>query len=128
MMTQITNWQPTAEAFSKAADLGRSNLDALVQSNQAYLAGMQDLAGLYAAAVQGFAQQASENAKALAAVKAPQDILTVQAELTRATVERSLNEGAKLQQAVQKLVQEVYAPLTRQVTAAVTQTKFASAA
>ncbi|WP_157986027.1 phasin family protein [Teichococcus vastitatis] len=89
MTAHITHWQPTADAMSKttqaATELGRSNLEALTQSAQASVAGMQDLGRLYVAAVQGLMQQAMESTKAFAGARTLQDVLAVQANLTRAS-------------------------------------------
>ena len=114
--------KPAAEAFSKAstgaAEFGRGNLEAAAQSAQAYLTGMQDLGRRYAAAVQGLTQHALEGGQAFAGVKSLQDAMALQANLARASVERTLGEGAKLQQAALSLTEQVYAPLTRRATAA----------
>ncbi|MDJ0391196.1 phasin family protein [Roseomonas sp. E05] len=132
MSTQITAWQPTAEAMSKTThavtELGRGNLEALTRSTQAYVTGMQDLNRLYVTAVQGLMQQAVESTKAFAAAKTPQDVLAVQAELTRASIGRILSEGTKLQQAAQKMAEQISAPLTQRAAAAVEQRKLAQAA
>ena len=114
--------KPAAEAFSEAstgaAEFGRGNLEAAAQSAQAYLTGMQDLGRRYAAAVQGLTQHALEGGQAFAGVKSLQDAMALQANLARASVERTLGEGAKLQQAALSLTEQVYAPLTRRATAA----------
>ncbi len=132
MTAHITHWQPTADAMAKttqaATQFGRSNLEALTQSAQASVAGMQDLSRLYVAAVQGLMQQTMESTKAFAGAKTPQDVLAVQANLTRASIERMLGEGAKLQQAAQKMVEQASAPLTRRVAAAAQQAKLTQAA
>src|ERR671916_3464807 len=95
--------KPAAEGFSEAstgaAEFGRGNLEAVAQSAQAYLTGMQDLGRRYAAAVQALTQHALEGGQAFAGVKSLQDAKALQASLARASVERALAEGAKLQQA-----------------------------
>jgi phasin family protein len=132
MMTQITNWQPKVEAMSKAgnfmAAFGRGNLAALTQSTQAYMAGLQELSRLQVAMVQGLTHQAVENATALASAKTPQDVLAVQTNLARASIQRFLSEGTKLQQAAQTMVEQISAPLTQRVVAAAAQTKLVQAA
>ena len=64
--------KPAAEAFSEAstgaAEFGRGNLEAVAQSAQAYLTGMQNLGRQYAAAVQGLTQHAVEGGRAFAGV------------------------------------------------------------
>ena len=123
---------PAVEAFARAsggaAAFGRGNLEAVAQSAQAYLAGMQDLGRQYVAAMQGLTRHALEDANAFAGVKSPQDAMALQASLARASVERALGEGAKLQQAALALTERVHAPLTRRATAALEQTKLARAA
>jgi phasin family protein len=110
-----------------AMTFGRGNVAVLTQSMQACVARLQDFSRLQVAIVQSMTQQAVENAHALAAVKTPQDLLPVQANLTRASIERFLSDGAKLQQAAQKMKEQASAPLTEHVAAAVTQTKLAHA-
>ena len=117
-----------AEASNGAAELGRGNLDAVAQSAQAYLTGMQDLGRQYVAAVQGLTQHALEDAKAFAGVSSLQDAMALQASLARASVERALGEGAKLQQAALALTERVHAPLARRATAALEQTMLSRAA
>ncbi|MBV1796476.1 phasin family protein [Siccirubricoccus sp. G192] len=125
-------WKPAAEAFSKATsgatEFGRGNLEAVTQSTQAYLTGMQDLSRQYFAAMQGLTQHAVEGAKAFAGARSLKDAMAVQANLARASVELALGEGTKLQQAALKVTEQVYAPLTQRTTAALGQTKFARAA
>jgi hypothetical protein len=126
------NLKPAAEAFAKAsngaAEFGRGNLEAVTQSAQAYLTGMQDLGRRYVAAMMGLTQHALDDAKAAAGVKSLQDAMALQASLARASVERAFGEGAKLQQAALALTERVHAPLTRRATTALGQTKLARAA
>ena len=126
------NLKPAAEAFVKAssgvAEFGRGNLEAVAQSAQAYLAGMQDLGRRYVAAMMGLTQHALDDAKAVAGVRSLQDAMALQASLARASMERALGEGAKLQQAALALAERAHAPLTRRATATLEQTKLSRAA
>src|SRR4051812_28804650 len=65
-----TNLKPATEAFSKASNaavqFGHGNLEAMVQSTQIYLTGMQDLSRQYVTAVQGLMQHAPEGTKTFA--------------------------------------------------------------
>ena len=127
-----SNLKPAVEAFAKAsngaAEFGRGNLEAVTQSAQAYLTGMQDLGRQYVAAMLGLTQHALDDAKAFSGVRSLQDAVALQASLARASMERALGEGAKLQQAALMLTQQVQAPLTRRATAALERTKLARAA
>src|SRR3712207_7991355 len=53
-----------------------------------------------------------EGGRAFAGVKSLPDAMALQASLARASIERALGEGAKLQQAALTLTEQVYAPLT----------------
>jgi phasin family protein len=120
------NLKPAAEAFAKASsgatELGRGNLEAVAQSTRAYLAGMQDLSRQYVAAMLGLTRHALDDAKAVAGVRSLQDAMALQASLARASMERALGEGARLQQAALALAERVHAPLTRRATAALQRT------
>jgi hypothetical protein len=123
---------PAVEAFARAsggaAAFGRGNLEAAAQSAQAYLAGLQDLGRQYAAAVQGLTRHAVEGAGAFAGVTSLNDAVALQAGLARASVERALGEGAKLQQAALTLAERVHAPLARRAAAVLEQARPARAA
>jgi phasin family protein len=132
MTAQIMNWQPTAEAMSKTVQAGSQflpgNLEALKQSRQACLAGMQDFSRLYVSAVQGLVQQAVDGTKAFAGAKTPQELVAVQMDLGRAAMERMASEGTKLQHSARTMVQQIYAPLTQRATAVVEQVRPSQAA
>src|SRR4051812_41598437 len=80
------NLKSATEAFSKASNaavqFGRGNLEAMAQSTQIYLTGMQDLSRQYVTAVQGLMQHALEGSKAFAGARSLQDAMAVQLDLT----------------------------------------------
>jgi hypothetical protein len=121
------NLKPAPEALSKASNaavqFGRGNLDAVAQSTQIYLTGMQDLSRQYVTAVQGLMQHALQGTKAFAGATSLKDAMVVQVDLTHASVQLALGEGAKLQHAALKLTERVCAPLAQRATAALEQTK-----
>jgi phasin family protein len=132
MATQNMNFSKTAQAASegtaKALELGRGNLQAMTQSTQAYMSGMQGISRLYFAAMQGLTQQVLGSATAFAGAKTLQDMMTAQANLTRTLVEQAASEARKLQLASQKLAEEVSAPLTQHMAAAQEQVRYLRAA
>ena len=124
--------RPAAEAFAEAgngvAEFGRGNLEAAAQSAQAYMTGMQDLGRQYVAAMLGLTRHALDDAKTFAGVKSPQDAVALQASLARASVERALGKGARLQRAAVELAERVHAPLARRAAAVLEQARPARAA
>src|SRR5690349_15316779 len=94
------NLKPATEVFSKASNaavqFGHGNLEAIAQSTQIYLTGMQDLSRQYVTTVQGLTQHAFEGSKAFASATSLKDAMTVQMNLTRASVQLALGEAAIL--------------------------------
>ena len=112
----------TTEAFSDAArgvaEFGRSNLEALAQSTQAYIQGTQTLGRQAFALAQDLNTQALEGAKALAGAKSLKEAAAVQAQSTRTAFERGAREGSRLQQAALEVVGQAFAPLAQRAAAA----------
>jgi phasin family protein len=107
------------KAAEEAAEFGRGNVEALTRATQVYVAGVQDLGRQTMALVQGLSDQAIEGAKALSTVKSLKEATEIQASLTRAAIERSFSETAKLQEAALKLAEQSFAPLSARMTLAV---------
>jgi phasin family protein len=112
----------TAEGLFKAAneavEFGRGNLEAMAKSAQTWTVGVQDLSRQTFAMVQGLTDQALENAKALVAAKSLKEAADLQANFARATLERTLTEAARLQEAALRLAEQTAAPLAARATLA----------
>ena len=119
-MEQMTK---SAEGFFKAAEeaaeFGRGNLEAMTKSAQLFAVGFQDLGKQVFAVSQALTDHALESAKALAAVKSLKEAADIQAAFARASMERSMSEAAKLQEATFRLAETASAPITARVTLAV---------
>lgn len=119
-MEQMTK---QAEGFFKAAEeaaeFSRGNLEAMTKSAQLMTVGMQDLGKQVFAVTQALTDHALESAKALAAVKSLKEAADIQAAFAKASMERSMSEAAKLQEATFRLAEQASAPITARVTLAV---------
>ena len=119
-MEQVTK---TAEGFFKAAEeaaeFGRGNIEAVTKSAQLFAVGFQDIGKQFFAVTQALTDHALESAKALAAVKSLKEAADIQAAFAKASLERSMSEAAKLQEATFKLAETVSAPITARYTLAV---------
>lgn len=119
-MEQMTK---QAEGFFKAAEeaaeFSRGNLEAMTKSAQLMTVGMQDLGKQFFAVTQALTDHALESAKALAAVKSLKEAADIQAAFAKASMERSMSEAAKLQEATFRLAEQASAPITARVTLAV---------
>lgn len=119
-MDQVTK---TAEGFFKvaedAAEFSRGNVEAMTKSAQIFAAGFQDIGKQVFAVTQALTDHAVESAKAFAAVKSLKDVADIQAAFAKASMERSMSEAAKLQEATFRLAETVSAPLQARMNLAV---------
>ena len=107
------------KAAEEAAEFGRGNAEAMTKAAQAYMVGFQDLGRQSFALLQGLTDQAMTNAKALAGVKSLKEAAELHSSFTRTAMEKTLADGAKLQEAALKLNETAFGPLTARMTAAV---------
>jgi phasin family protein len=119
-MTDVTKaTEGLFKAAEEAAEFGRGNAEAVAKATQLYVAGVQDLGKQTMALFQGLSEQAIESAKALSGVKSLKEAADLQASYTRATMEKTFAESAKLQETALKLAETSFAPLSARVTLAV---------
>lgn len=119
-MEQVTKQAETFfKAAEEAAEFGRGNIEAFTKSAQLFAVGFQDIGKQVFAVSQALTDHAMESAKALAAVKSLKEAADIQAAFAKASMERSMSEAAKLQEASMKLAEQAYAPLTARMTLAV---------
>lgn len=123
METTMEQATKATEGFLKAAEQAteftRGNFEALTKATQLYVAGVQDLGKQTMAMFQGLADHGVASAKALGSVKSLKEAAEIQVSFTRAAMEKSMTEGAKLQEAALKLAETSFAPLSARMTLAV---------
>lgn len=121
--TSVDQLTKTTEGFYKSAEdaveFGRGNFEAFTKATQAYVTGLQDLSRQAFAVAQGFGEQAVENAKALASVKSLKEAADLQAGFVRTSLEKSVAETTKLNEAAFKLAEQASAPIAARWTLAV---------
>ena len=119
-MEQVTKQAETfMKAAEEAAEFGRGNVEAVTKSAQLFAVGFQDIGKQVFAVTQALTDHALESAKALAAVKSLKEAADIQAAFAKASMERSMSEAAKLQEATFKLAETAYAPITARYSLAV---------
>lgn len=118
-MDQMTQ---ASESFTKGAedamDFGRGNLEAFTKATQTYMAGLQDLSRQAFALYQGMGEQAVENARALTSVKSLREAAELNTTFLRNTMEKSVSETTRLNEAAFKLAEQSAAPLAARWTMA----------
>lgn len=119
-MTDVTKTtEGLFKAAEEAAEFGRGNAEAFSKATQLYVAGVQDLGKQTLALFQGLSEHAIESAKALSGVKSLKEAADLQAAYTRATMEKTFAESAKLQETAMKVAETSFAPLSARMTLAV---------
>jgi hypothetical protein len=118
-MEQVTKQAETFfKAAEEAAEFGRGNIEAMTKSAQLFAVGFQDIGKQVFAVTQALTDHALESAKALAAVKSLKEAADIQAAFAKASMERSMSEVSKLQEASFRLAEQASAPITARMTLA----------
>jgi hypothetical protein len=118
-MEQVTKQAETFfKAAEEAAEFGRGNIEAMTKSAQLFAVGFQDMGKQVFAVTQALTDHALESAKALAAVKSLKEAADIQAAFAKASMERSMSEASKLQEASFRLAEQASAPITARMTLA----------
>jgi phasin family protein len=114
--TGVTNVVKTVEDIFA---FGQGNVEAFVKSSQIWTAGVQDLSKAVAATAQAQLDHTFATVKALAAIKSVKEVVELQTNLARASVEKAVAETGKLTDASVKLAEQAWAPINERVTLAV---------
>jgi phasin family protein len=120
--TQATVKQGMDKAMKTAEEFlafGQGNLDAVVKSSQIWAAGVQDISKQVAATAQANFDETMAMLKSLGTVKSPKDVLDLQANLARASMEKAMAETGKITDASLKLAEQAIAPITARLNLAV---------
>lgn len=92
---------------------------AFVRSGEILAKGAEALSKEYFAFAQHTAEANSEAAKALLAAKSVNELVQLQSEFLRVSLDKSVDEGSKLSEMSFKIASEAFEPLQKQMTAAV---------
>jgi phasin family protein len=106
----------TAEQF---AQFHQGNVEALVKSSQIWVTGMQDLTKHVATNAQAALEEGVSTFRALTTVKSLKEAIDLQTSYAKSSMEKAMAESSKLTETSLKLAEQVSAPLTARVNAAV---------
>ena len=113
-----TEQTKAAKAFEGMDFPGRENFDAAVKVGEAYVAGFQELNGLFFQAAKAAVRFNTEAAKTFSTCKTPEDLTTAQSKLAQSGLEAAVETSTTISQAAMKVAGDVSAPLTGQFGAA----------
>lgn len=101
-----------------AVEFSRGNFEAMTKASQAYVTGVQDLSRQSMAMFQALSEQAMEGMKTLSAAKSLKDAADFQASFAKASIERAMHDGAKLQETALKVAETSIEPIAARMTVA----------
>jgi phasin family protein len=106
------------KATEDAVEFNRGNLEAFTKATQTYMSGLQDLSKQAFALMQSMGEQSVQNAKALASVKSVKEAAELQTSFVKSSLETSVAEATRLNEAAFKLAEQSSAPIAARMTLA----------
>ena len=101
-----------AEMTQDVVEFQKGNLEALVASGKILASGMQDMGRAYVAEAKGAVETVQADVKKMAAVKSPTELFQLQGELARRNFDAMVSTTSKNTEAMVKLANEAFAPLS----------------
>ena len=107
------------QGYDDFAALQKEGFEALVKAGEILARGAEAIGKEYFAFAQHTAEANGEAAKALLGAKSVQEIVELQGEFVRVSLDKSVDESGKLSEMSLKIASEALEPLQKQMTAAV---------
>lgn len=121
-----TAYAKTAELTSEATEFTKANVEAVVESGKIFAAGAQELIKDNIETGKTVIATVTEDAKKVAAVKSPTELMQLQGEIARRNFDALVSYGSKRTEAWVKLYNEAFAPISNRVSVAVEKVKKAA--
>ena len=121
-----TTYAKTTVLTAEATEFTKANVEAVVESGKIFLAGAQDLLKTNVETGKTVIETVTEDAKKMAAVKSPTELMQLQGELARRNFDALVSYGSKRTEALVKLYNEAFAPITNRVSIAAEKIKKAA--
>lgn len=101
-----------AEMTQDVVEFQKGNLEALVASGKILASGMQDMGRTYVEEAKSAAETVQADVKKFAAVKSPTELFQLQGEIARRNFDAMVSTTSKNTEAMVKLANEAFAPLS----------------
>jgi len=113
-----TAYAKTAELAGEAGEFGKANVEAVVESGKIFFAGAQDIVRSDLETGKTVIETVTEDAKKMAAVKSPTELMQLQGEIARRNFDALVSFGSKRTEAWVKLYNDAFAPISNRVSVA----------
>jgi phasin family protein len=114
------------ELATEATEFTKANVEAVVESGKIFFAGAQELLKDNVETGKNVIETVTEDAKKMAAVKSPTELMQLQGEIARRNFDAMVAYGSKRTEAWVKLYNDAFAPISNRVSVAVEKVKAAA--
>jgi phasin family protein len=108
-------YDKSAEAVTEMTEFTKGNVEAIVESSKIFAAGAQTLGKTYVEEAKSVYETLTADVKELAAVKSPTELFQLQGKIMRRNFDALVATSSKNTEAVMKLANDTFAPLTGRV-------------
>ena len=128
MTTDTTEKTLYNDMFARSvdfADLGKGNIEAMVEAGKVLTTGMQDLGRTYVEDMQGAVETMQDDAKKMSSVTSPTELFQLQGELARRNVDTAVANTSRNIEQMMKLANDMFAPLSTRASMAMDKVRAA---
>jgi hypothetical protein len=100
------------EMLGEYTEFTKGNVEAVVESGKILAAGLQDMGNTLVADTKESFETMTADVKAIAAVKSPTELVKLQGEITRRNLDKAVAYGSKNSEAMLKLANAMFAPIS----------------
>lgn len=113
-----TAFAKTSELTAEASEFTKANVEAVVESGKIFFTGAQELLKDNVETGKTVIETVTEDAKKMAAMKSPTELMQLQGELARRNFDAAIAFGSKRTEQLVKLANDTYAPISNRVSLA----------
>ena len=113
-----TAYTKSGEFAGEMSEFNKANVDAVVESGKIFFAGAQELVKDNVETGKTVVETVTEDAKKMAAIKSPTELMQLQGELARRNFDAVVSYGSQRTEAWVKLYNDAFAPISNRVSVA----------
>ncbi|MEO1731003.1 MAG: phasin family protein [Pseudomonadota bacterium] len=113
-----TAYSKTGEFAGEFGEFNKANVEAVVESGKIFAAGAQELVKDNVETGKTVVETVTEDAKKLAGIKSPTELMQLQGELARRNFDAVVSYGSQRTEAWVKLYNDAFAPISNRVSVA----------
>jgi phasin family protein len=121
-----TAFEKSQASFGELGEFTKGNVEALVESTKILATGLQELSKSYLTETKSVMETMTAEFKALSEVKSPSELIEKQSTLLRKQFDAAVAASSKNSEAVLKLANEAFQPISTRVSLAVEKVKHAA--